>query len=159
MFARRITAALFAAALLNAGAAMAQDHRHHHEAAEPARLILDHGKKWPTDANLREGMSRIRDALAADLPAIHSGKATAGQYRALAQKVNDQIAFMVKNCRLEPKADAMLHLVLADIIAGADAMMAKDGEAHMGAGKMAIALENYGAYFDHPGWQGIESAH
>lgn len=152
--------ALSAAVLLSmvAGTALAQghDHGHSHDAEESMQLTLDNGKKWTTDGNLRQGMERIRDALAAELSTIHSGKATATQYRALAQKTNDQIAFMVKNCKLEPKADAMLHLVLADIIAGADAMMGQDsGEAHKGAAKIAHALENYAAHFDHPGWRGL----
>lgn len=159
---KRMAATLSAAALLsmNPGIVSAQDHSHSHGTGKPAQLTLDNGKKWATDDNLRQSMGRIRDALSAELPAIHSGKATAEQYRALAQKANDQIAFMVKNCKLEQKADAMLHLVLADIIAGADAMMAQDGsKARKGAEKIAGALDDYGAYFDHPGWHGMKHAH
>ena len=158
---KRITMTLSAAALLSAGAATAlaqgHDHGHSHGAGETAQLTLNDGKKWTTDDNLRQGMSRIRDALAADLPAIHSGKATTAQYHTLAQKIDEQIAFMVKSCKLEPKADAMLHLVLADIIAGSGAMKGKDSkEAHMGAVKIAHALDSYAAYFEHPGWHGLE---
>jgi hypothetical protein len=138
----------------------AQDHSHAHGHEKPAQLTLDNGKKWATDDNLRLGMSRIRDALVAELPAIHSGNTTAERYRTLAQKTNDQIAFMVKNCKLEQQADAMLHLVLADIIAGSDAMMAQGGsEARKGAEKIARALENYGAYFEHSGWHGMKHNH
>jgi len=156
-----MAATLSAAALLSvsAGAALAQgrDHGHSHDVEKPVQLTLNDGKKWATDDNLRQGMSRIRDALAAELPAIHSGKATAEQYRALAQKANDQIAFMVKNCKLEPKVDTMLHLVLADIIAGADAMTAQDSSgAQKDAEKIAHALKNYAAHFDHPGWRDLE---
>lgn len=133
--------------------ASAQDHSHSHGHEKPAQLTLDNGKKWSTDGNLRQGMSRIRDALIAELPAIHSGKATAEQYRALAHKMNDQIAFMAKNCKLDQKTDAMLHLVLADIIAGSDAMTAQDGN---GAEQIAGALDSYGTYFDHPGWHGVK---
>ncbi|MFZ2542211.1 MAG: hypothetical protein WAW75_10650 [Gallionella sp.] len=160
---KKIAATLSAAALLSvgAGAALAQDHGHSHDAGHDsggaAQLTLNNGKKWATDANLRQGMSRIRDALAAELPAIHAGKATAKQYRALAQKANDQIEFMVKNCKLDEAADAMLHLLLADITAGADAMMLQDsGKARKGAEKIAHALENYATYFDHPGWRGLK---
>lgn len=159
---KKMAATLSVAALLSMspGIVSAEGHSHSHDAAEPAQLTLNNGKKWATDDNLRQAMSRIRDALSAELPAIHSGKATTEQYRALAQKTNDQIAFMVKNCKLEPKADAMLHLVLADIIAGADAMMAHDGsEAHKGAAKIAHALDSYGVYFDHPGWHGMKPDH
>ncbi len=158
---KKIAAILSVAALLGTDPALAEeDHHHSHEAAEPARLTLDNGKKWSTDASLRQGMNRIRDALAAELPAIHSGKATTEEYRSLAQKVNDQIAFMIKNCKLEPKVDAMLHLVLADIIAGADAMAAQDSSvAQKGAEKIAHALENYAAYFNHHGWHGASAIH
>lgn len=159
---KKVAATLSAAALLSMspGIVSAQDHSHSHGEEKPVQFTLDNGKKWATDANLRQSMGLIRDALAAELPAIHSGKATAEQYRALAQKMNDQIAFMVKNCKLEPKADAMLHLVLADIIAGSDAMMARDSnEARKGAEKIARAVDNYGVYFAHPGWHGMKHAH
>jgi hypothetical protein len=124
----KIVATLSTAALLSVGAkkALAQDHSHSHEAGAQAQLTLNNGMKWATDANLRQGMNRIRDALAAELPVIHAGIATAKQYQALAQKTNDQVAFMVKNCKLDETADAILHLLLADIIAGADAMVGQD---------------------------------
>lgn len=160
---KNIAATLSAATLLSvgAGAALAQGHGHSHDAGhdagKSAQLTLNNGKKWATDASLRQGMSRIRDALAEELPAIHAGKATAKQYRALSQKANDQIAFMVKNCKLDEDADAMLHLLLADIIAGVDAMMVQDSsEARKGAEKIAHALENYATYFDHPGWHRLK---
>jgi len=159
-----IIAILSTATLLSMGAkiALAQEHNHAHahHAAEKAQLTLNNGKQWETDDNLRKGMSSIRDALSAELPAIHSGKATAEQYQALARKTNDQITFMVKNCKLEPKADAMLHLVLADIIAATDAMAGKDSsEARKGAEKIAAALDNYGTFFAHPGWHEVKHAH
>jgi len=160
---KKPAATLSAAILLCMSPAMvsAQEHGHSHGHAhdmeKPVQLTLNDGKKWTTDNSLRQGMERIRDALSAELPAIHSGKATAEQYQALAQKVNDQLAFMVKNCRLEPKADAVLHLILADIIAAADILQAQHGgEAHQGAVKIVHALENYAVYFDHPGWQGLK---
>lgn len=164
MFARRkiIAATLSAAMLLSvcAGNALAEQHSHSHDAGKPAQLTLNNGQKWVTDGNLRQGMERIRDALAAELPAIHAGKITAQQYRALAQKINQQTEFIVKNCKLDQKTDAALHLILADVMAGSDALLEKgSGIAHKGAVKIITALDNYGAYFDHPGWQGIKPGH
>lgn len=156
---KKIATTLSIAVLLNVGAetAMAHDHGHSDDTGESAQLSLNNGKKWATDANLRQGMSRIRDALTAELPVIHSGKATFSQYQALGQKTNGQIAFMVKNCKLDRKADAMLHLILANIVAGADAMMGQNSnEARKGAEKIAHALENYATYFDHPDWHGVK---
>ena len=161
---KMIIATLSSAALLGIGSiALAQEHDHDahaHQAGETAQLTLNNGKKWQTDENLRLGMSRIRDALSAELPAIHSGKATMEQYQALARKTNDQIAFMVKKCKLDQKTDDMLHRVLLEIMAGADAMAGKDvNEARKGAEKIAQALDNYGTYFAHPGWRGVSAAH
>lgn len=159
---KKFAATLSTAALLSVGAqsGLAQNHDHSHESAGPAQLTLNNGQKWVTDKNLRLGMSRIRDALAAELPAIHAGKATVNQYRSLAQKIDKQTAFMVQNCKLEPKADAILHLLLADIIAGADAMRKIDvSEAGRGAEKVEHALENYATYFAHPGWHGMTHGH
>jgi hypothetical protein len=65
---------------------------------------------------------------------------------------------MVSNCKLPQNADAMLHLVLADIIAGSDAMQGKlpGTKARDGAVKIVHALDSYGKYFDHPGWSGLK---
>ena len=161
---KEIIAILSTVALLSMGTktALAQDHNHAHEhdAGKPAQLTLNNGKKWIADDNLRQAMSRIRDALSTELPAIHSGLATTEQYQALAQKTNNQIEFMIKNCKLDQKTDVMLHLVLADIMAGADAMAGKDiNKAHKGVEKIAEALDNYGTYFAHPSWHGVKSAH
>ena len=156
---KRLVATAMLAACLSVGAqiAFAQDHHAHHDGGA-AHLTLNNGKKWATDDNLRQGMTNIRDVLAAELPLIHSGKASAGQYHALAKKVNDQIAFMVQNCKLDKEADAMLHLVLAELTAGADAMSSQKGGKARGHGaeKIAHAMEDYATYFDHPGWHGLE---
>jgi hypothetical protein len=157
-------AILSAAALfgMNAKLALAQehDHGHAHHGAASAQLTLNDGMKWESDANLRQGMSRIRDALNAELHAIHMGKATAEQYQALAKKIDVQIEFMMNNCKLEPKADAMLHLVLADIVAGTEAMKQPDtSQARKGAEGIAQALESYGSHFVHPDWNKKQHAH
>jgi hypothetical protein len=130
------------------------DHSAHH-AAEAQHLKLNNGKKWETDANLRLGMERIRDALAA------GSKMSARQYMELAQNVNDQISFMAQNCRLDKQTDAMLHLVLADLVAGADAISASGDEhsMHHGAEKISNALKDYETYFNHPGWHGTVASH
>ena len=156
---KQLIATAVLAACLSTGVqiALAQDHHSHHDEGS-ARLTLNNGKKWATDDNLRQGMSRIRDALAAELPAIHSGKASAEQYHALAKKMKEQVELMVQNCRLDKDADATLHLVLTELIAGADAMSDQKSNKtrRHGVEKIAHALESYGTYFDHAGWRGLE---
>lgn len=140
--------------------ATAHDHGHEHGASSvaPPVLALKQGRKWPTDASLRQGMSRIRDAMEEPMPAIYAGKADSTQFGIRAKRVNEQIAFMVQNCRLDKETDAMLHLVLAEIIAGAEAMEGKNKELDRrgGAEKVMHALENYDRYFNHPGWRPLK---
>lgn len=131
------------------GAWAAEDHSH--DGGTLAELTLDQGAKWQTDTPLRRGMDGIRDDLAAALPQIHDGKLAAEGYRRLAEKVHGHVNFMVENCKLTPEADAQLHLVLAQVMDGADTMA--DGHDRM-AGAVAVvqALEAYGSHFQHPGW-------
>ena len=142
---------------LAAGSLAADAHKHDHDAA-PAKLELNNGKKWETDAPLRQGMHNIRKLMDASLHDIHEGKLSAAKYGALAKKVNAEVGGIVANCKLEPKADAQLHLVIADIGEGVEAMEGKAKKVKRSAGAIKVlgALEKYGTYFDHPGWQPIK---
>jgi hypothetical protein len=144
MMIRKTALALTVAVALGAPFAYGQTaHEHGHGAAE-AKLVLNHGKKWPTDAPLRQGMESIRAALGAGM-----------KYQALANKVNAEVAGIVQNCKLEPEADAQLHLVIAELMAGAEALEGKvKGETRRaGAEKVARALNAYGEHFEHAGWK------
>jgi hypothetical protein len=149
-------AALGAAlALTVAFPALAAGEAHDHGADAGVALQLNQGKKWPTDEPLRTGMTRMRAALAKDLKVIHANKASDAQYEALAAKLNAEVAYVVQNCKLEPKADAELHKVIAEILAGAEAMQGKapDVTRRAGAVRVVQALDAYGRFFDHPGWR------
>jgi hypothetical protein len=152
-------AALAAAvALVFAGPALAAGDAHEHgPQASEAKLVLDHGKKWQTDAPLRQGMENIRAAFSADLKAIHANKQSPQKFEALAAKVNGEVAGIVQNCKLEPEADAQLHIVVAELLAGAEAMEGKEQDVsrRAGAERVAKALNAYGKYFDHAGWKRI----
>ena len=107
-------------------------HDHGHAAAE-AKLVLNQGQKWPTDAPLRQGMENIRAVVA-----------KGAKDEALAKAVETEVAGIVQNCKLEPQADEQLHIVIAELMAGAEA---KDAE------RVAKALNAYGEHFDHAGWK------
>lgn len=153
LLAAAVAAALGAAPL----AAHAMEPAHEH--AAHGQLALDDGKKWPTDAALRAGMSHIRKLVEPRLAAVHAGQLGAGQYEALARKVEAEVGYIVANCKLEPRADAMLHLVIADIGAGVDAMAGKSAALKRAQGAVAVAaaLDAYGRYFNHPGWTRIKA--
>ena len=148
MFASRgIRQAALAAALAAVFAAPAfasGDEQHRHDAGVGATLTLNQGKKWPTDAPLRQGMENIRAAYGKNV-----------KYGAFAAKVNTEVAGIVQNCKLEPAADEQLHLVIAELLAGAEAMEGKvKGETpRAGAERVEKALKAYGRHFDHPGWK------
>lgn len=137
-----------------AAAQETHEHAHPQEGIATARLQLDDGRKWPTDAALRSGMAGIRAAFDADHPAIHAGRETDAQYDALAAEVTTRVNGIVANCKLPPAADANLHLVIADLLQGADLMRGKDPQRsrHDGAARVHGALIAYGKYFDDPGW-------
>lgn len=154
-----VAAAAMAAAL--SAPALAQTATHDHGAAAPHKLTLNQGRKWATDEPLRAGMGRIRGLVEPLLGPAHAGKLTPAQYRELATQVETEVGHIVANCKLEPKADAMLHLVLADIGAGTDAMVGKDAKTRPALGllKVAQAVNQYGSHFDHPGFKPIRNVH
>ena len=149
MFAAKMRQAALAVAVALAftGPALAAGEVHQHAGgAGELTLSLNQGQKWTTDAPLRQGMENIRAALGSGM-----------KYQALASKVNAEVAGIVQNCKLEPEADAQLHLVIADIMAGVEALEGKaQGETRRaGAEKIARALDTYGEHFDHAGWKNL----
>ena len=150
-----LTTALIAA--FGVGAPTFAADSHQHAAGEPTKLVLDHGKKWPTDEPLRKNMSEIRAALAAKAVAIHKGTLTPDDYKALGTLVQAHVASIVTECKLEPAADENLHLIVAELSAGADA---RQGKAKVtpaaGAVQTVGAVNQYGRYFKHPGWKPMD---
>lgn len=152
-----IAAAGLALGLVATSVAAAEKDAHKH-GADVVKLTLDNGKKWATDEPLRKGMGNIRAEMQASLHEIHAGKLSAAQYNELANKVSTEVGGIVAQCKLEPKADAQLHLVIADMLDGVETMQgrAKNVKRQTGAVKVLAALEKYGDYFDQPNWQPIK---
>lgn len=153
---KKIAYALFAAMIvcLSAGGAFAAGDTHSHGAGheEPT---LDHGRKWPTDGAVRHGMSEIRSVIAEALPQAHSGRLDAAGFARAADRVSAEIEAITTNCKLPAEIDAQLHLVLADIIDGAD-LMKKASKPVDGVVKILGGLDAYEKHFDHPGWKPFE---
>ncbi len=142
--------------VLAAVPASAHEHAHHHHAAPAAKkLTLNAGQPWPTDAPLRQAMGRIRQALAGELPQIHAQRLDAAAYAVLARTVEAEVGNIVADCRLEPAADAQLHLIVADLLAGSRQMAGKK-QRQAGAVKVVQALNNYATYFADPGFSRLD---
>ena len=156
-----VTVAAFAAACAPAAQAAAANPNvpaaHAHDQAPGTGLHLNQGRKWATDVPLREGMTKIRALVAPALPAAHAGTMGKAEYAALAAKVETEVGTIVANCKLAPEADAVLHAVISELAGGADAMAGrKPGVAPTkGLLQAAAAVNDYGRYFDHPGWKAI----
>lgn len=142
---------------LSLNPALATDN-HSHAKPGSSRLELDSGKKWATDAPLRSGMAGIKSAIEPMLREIHENKLTEAKYAGLAQRINSEVNSIFKNCKLSPKADAQLHLILIQIVEGANAMKssAQLSAKRKGAIQVVEALALYPRYFEHPGWIGLK---
>lgn len=152
---------LLAATLATPLAALAATPSHDHGAAAPQKIELNAGKKWATDAPLRKAMTGIKASVDRTLPAAHAGKAKAADFDAFGQAVTAQVAYIVENCKLDPKADEQLHTVIGEILQGTEMAQGKQGEQERASGvvKVAQALNAYGSHFQHPGWKATELPH
>lgn len=146
-----------ALAFLSPAVLMAEE-KHDHATSATTEVKLNKGKKWETDAPLRNGMTGIKDAMASQLGEIHSGKLTKSQYAELAAKITGHTDSIFKNCKLSPEADAQLHIILVQILEGTKDMKDSDlaSSREYGAVKVVKALELYPKYFKHSGWKPLK---
>lgn len=148
--------AIFAGSAVCAAEPAHEDHAGHSDHASK-KLRLNHGQKWATDAALRKGMSAIRVALMAQLPEVHQNALSAEQYQVLGKQVEAEVARIVAQCKLEPSADKVLHIIIGDLLDASAIMQGKEsGKPAAGAQKAVGALNRYGRFFDHPGWQSLK---
>jgi hypothetical protein len=149
------------AALLLAASAMAQPgarathgpHAPAHGATAPAPPT---GQRWSTDAPLRDGMLRIRQAVVA-LDHLQHGHGSPALAPVLAGQIQAAVNDVIAGCELLPDADAALHSLLVKFIAGAGAV--RSGPVTADALKpMQDALARYPLLFDDPTWKAAPGA-
>lgn len=139
---------------LNAQTDAADAHQHDHDKHASSALSLDQGKKWQTDAPLRKGMQSIRDAVMKSADAFHKNALAKKEAEKLGKHINAQVEYLIENCKLEPKADATLHVLIGDLMAGANAL-SKQPLSKQGLPGVVKVLQLYPDYFDHKGWEKI----
>ena len=101
--------------------------QHHHQAPGATQATSKPAQRWATDAPLRAGMAKIRTAV--DVLQHHEhGHMDPVQVVAVATQIQQQIAYMIANCKLEPQADAALHLIIAPLAAGAQALKSRPAD-------------------------------
>ncbi|CUW41320.1 conserved protein of unknown function [Magnetospirillum sp. XM-1] len=150
-----ILATLLAALSLSAPVLAASGHSHDESGPAAGGLTLDHGRKWQTDAPLRQGMAAIGGDLRAALGPVHDKRYSPREFEALAASIQGHIDTIAQQCKLPEAVDAQLHIVLADLISATDVMKGKGGDRAGGVVSALKALDRYQAHFDHPGWKPV----
>lgn len=128
-----------------------EGHQHH---APPAAVAHDmsSAQKYETDAPLRKGMREIRAAVDA-LGHYERGHMGPEQATGFATGVQEQVSYLIANCKLDPQADAALHGIIAKLSAGAQSLKA-DPTDTTAIPRMREALQQYTHQFNDPGWAG-----
>lgn len=141
--------------LLTAFTALPAQAQHSHQHPAPAAAQATPAQRWATDVPLRTGMGKIRTAVDA-LQHYERGHMGPEQAVELATQIQQQIAYLVANCKLEPQADAALHVIIAEL--GATAQALKDNPSDLSAiPAMRQALQHYPRQFNDPAWLEGES--
>lgn len=123
---------------------------HDHNDQHTLQLELNSGKKWQTDAALRQGMAAIYLQLSSAMPAIHQGEFPPSKLDDLSVEIEKQVAGIVSNCKLNAKADAQLHIIVAQLLKGSTQLTGKQPGSSAKEGVITVldAISNYTRYFD-----------
>lgn len=135
--------------LLSVAMPVAAQEQHGHSASQAASPLP--ARRWATDPALREGMARIRDAVAL-LPHYAHGHMSRAQLTGLASGIEGDVASIVSSCKLAPEADAQLHPIIAALIKGAQALKADPPDLDAATGTIDAAFADYARRFDDPGF-------
>ncbi len=134
------------------GISYAEEAHHNHNSHTAAKksthsrsaLVLNNGKKWPVDQNMKENM----DAIYQQFKNINELAKTKKLTNEDALNLNTVIFASTKNiiakCKMERKQDEAFHVLLADLFA-----VTADIELESALKKLASTLETYSKYFDH----------
>lgn len=147
-----LAGALTLATAMEPGTAHAQ-HEHassahaHVHIAQPIPLPP---QRWAVDTNLRDGMDRIHTALE-ELHHYEMGHMDATMALDRVGLIEQAAADIFAKCELAPAKDAVLHRMLAQLLAAAQKLKSNPQDmAQVGAMREAVA--DYPRYFDAPGW-------
>ena len=122
-------------------------HHGSHEAHANSAPTLGAGERWPTDEPLRAGMSRIENSVT---HAAAAGRPIpAKTAREVAQTVEQSVSYIVQNCKLEPDADAALHIIIGQMMTAATQLKKEDASRDTGVTQLNDALATYRKTFDH----------
>lgn len=117
-----------------------------HASHDAAAIVPPDGGLWPTDEALRAGMSRIDAAV--ERARKTTQPLSPEQAGELARAVEQNVRFIVENCRLPPKPDAALHVLIGRMMAAAGRLKS-DGASDAAVSELVSVLQDYRSAFDH----------
>lgn len=129
-----------------------------HHAATPVETASANTptQRWATDLPLRQGMANIRTAVEALGHGQH-GHLNPDQTITLAKQIEGHVSGIIADCKLEPRADAALHVIIARLMQGAAALKADPKKTDVVTG-MREAVQAYAKQFDDPDWPAAADA-
>ncbi len=134
--------------IMSFGADNKADHKHAKE-EHSQHLSLNNGKKWNTDATLKKNMAAMRKEFHVAHQMMSDTKKPTQTFNDLAATIKSATTDIVKNCKLDPKADTTLHVVLGKLLNAADELGHEKAAANA-MKNVHTALNTYADYFDHP---------
>jgi hypothetical protein len=141
--------------LLGLAASVPAIAQHAHTSSAEAASTSPHAR-FRADAPLSREMAGIRGAFAAKLAAIHANTLDPAGYAALGAEVETRVQTMIRECRLPPEADGVLHGYIGRMLASAARLRQAelDSTAHRTAAVEVIdAYNEYGGRFIDPVWK------
>lgn len=126
-----------------------------HNHVNSNKLALNDGKKWQTDVPLRQGMQAIRDLIIPLTMRRTEQSINAEQAKKIALGVQEQVNFLINNCKLDAKADAVLHTLISDLLKGSELLSQQTPDAQ-GIAIIQEVLHTYPQYFEHQNWEAQE---
>lgn len=122
-------------------ATLAAEHTHHQGATE---LVLNEGERWTTDESLRVAMERLHSLV------THAARGHVPP-EMLAERIGEEMQYMVEHCKLPADADTELHKLLM-MLGDAREKLLAEATQDAGMEKTQHVLELYGKFFAHEGW-------
>ncbi len=116
-----------------------------HSSGRDTTVARPDGERWPTDEPLRIGMSRIQAAV--EQPST-SSPLSRERSLALARTIEQNVTYIIEHCKLPPKADAALHMLIARVLAAARQLQ-EDSSSDAALAQILSTLHDYRDAFDH----------
>ncbi len=82
-----------------------------------SEIQKDNGAKWQADLTTNEGVQKLQNTINSQSPS------TLEEYHKLAEQLNDEKNFVVKNCTMEGPSHDNLHIWLHPLIEKIDALL------------------------------------